>query len=1059
MLYLDSMISRFRAWTCGLLLTAATIVTSAGSEAERYNFDIPASDAETSLPRFSSQVGERERLLYSADAVGGVRTNAVQGQLTAGEALRRLVEGTRLKVMRDEGVQAYVVTAGGREQSVTPDALDKKEIVRLTAFQVNAADDVGYRAGNSVSGSRFNTSLKDTAAQVAVFTPEFIMDLGANNLEDVMQYSANFQTDTDDSSSDMSGSLYVGVDKGSTDTRFRVRNLAGSRAMDFFESQIVNDNYNVGRFEVVSGPNSILFGFGSPGGIVNTVSKRALTTRNFGSYRLQVGSWERLRNEFDFNQVIKRDRLAVRAMAVKESVNSWRTYGFSEQERATIAGTYRPLEKTTLSAMYEKGRTARHLEVPSFNAFDGYALWEARGRIVKDGYNAAIDRPNGINRITAVRPVFIENNGTFLNDQNRLETTFENLNLPVSQRAGFTMLSPDKFPYDVSNTGPAARAWQKLRQGRILLEQRVTDDFTVEFAYNKMWNFDESHSPNGASMTVAADPNLTVPGPNGALVANPNAGRRYLESNWLNDSLGYDTEHWRATAAYELDLGQRFGRHRIAGMFQTEDTALYRSLKAQVLIDSNGNAINNAFPENGVNRPRRRNYLTEGATDTYYGGRVDLPFEQTINGRTFTTRWIPGAANGQNRTRKEVDTHMVALQSFFWNGRITGLFGYRLDNLSIRRADVGRVAAGDPRIATGDVLLNQWDILSTSTSTDYKPTTRNLGGVFHATKHISIFYNRSSNVGQPVLNLYLVPDNRTPPPTQGSGHDYGISFDLLDGRIFARINRYETSAEDEARAGTNIITNPGTRIMDTLLTSGFVSQDEYDRNLIIGNGGLTDSFAEGTEFTLTANLRSNWALQLNYSHNQQSQENYFLEAEAAVREAESFWRDRLRAAGVDASAISTTGLTGSQGTIDDEIAVIYRELAITRTANELGFGRRSHKANLFTRYTFQEGWKKGFLVGGGARYQSKSFNQRDLVTGRDYWGDPIFQVDLLLGYRSRLPRFKGIRPLDFSVQLNVSNVLNDDEPLVARLNDLYTGPRRVYFQEPRSFRLTATVSY
>lgn len=45
--------------------------------------------------------------------------------------------------------------------------------------------------------------------------------------------------------------------------------------MDFFEAGIAIDNYNTERFELSSGPNSILFGFGSPGGRVNIMTKRA----------------------------------------------------------------------------------------------------------------------------------------------------------------------------------------------------------------------------------------------------------------------------------------------------------------------------------------------------------------------------------------------------------------------------------------------------------------------------------------------------------------------------------------------------------------------------------------------------------------------------------------------------------------------------------------------------------------------------------------------------------------------------------------------------------------
>ena len=97
-------------------------------------------------------------------------------------------------------------------------------------------------------------------------------------------------------------------------------------------------------------------------------------------------------------------------------------------------------------------------------------------------------------------------------------------------------------------------------------------------------------------------------------------------------------------------------------------------------------------------------------------------------------------------------------------------------------------------------------------------------------------------------------------------------------------------------------------------------------------------------------------------------------------------------------------------------------------------------------------------AGGGMRYQSKSFNQRDVTTGRDYWGEPILQFDLLVGYRKRLAKFYANRPMDLSIQLNITNLLDDAEPLVGRLNNFYNAPRRLYLQEPRNFRLTTTFS-
>jgi len=45
------------------------------------------------------------------------------------------------------------------------------------------------------------------------------------------------------------------------------------------------------------------------------------------------------------------------------------------------------------------------------------------------------------------------------------------------------------------------------------------------------------------------------------------------------------------------------------------------------------------------------------------------------------------------------------------------------------------------------------------------------------------------------------------------------------------------------------------------------------------------------------------------------------------------------------------------------------------------------------------------------------------------------------------------------VQLNVRNVSNSYLANIGRYNDNYTGVRRVYFNEPRSYRLTTTLEF
>src|SRR5262245_39310398 len=65
------------------------------------------------------------------------------------------------------------------------------ETVQMSPFEVQTSQDTGYAAQNTISGSRLNTSLADTPAAISVFTAEFIQDIGATDVIDLVQYSVN----------------------------------------------------------------------------------------------------------------------------------------------------------------------------------------------------------------------------------------------------------------------------------------------------------------------------------------------------------------------------------------------------------------------------------------------------------------------------------------------------------------------------------------------------------------------------------------------------------------------------------------------------------------------------------------------------------------------------------------------------------------------------------------------------------------------------------------------------------------------------------------------------
>jgi outer membrane receptor protein involved in Fe transport len=76
-------------------------------------------------------------------------------------------------------------------------------------------------------------------------------------------------------------------------------------------------------------------------------------------------------------------------------------------------------------------------------------------------------------------------------------------------------------------------------------------------------------------------------------------------------------------------------------------------------------------------------------------------------------------------------------------------------------------------------------------------------------------------------------------------------------------------------------------------------------------------------------------------------------------------------------------------------------------------------------------------------------------TGKDYFTHSTLFTDAFVGYRFKMPW----RNLPASVQLNGRNIFNSDLVSLARYNADFSGPRRIYLREPRSWRLTLSMEY
>lgn len=105
---------------CCLAALFTPLSVSAAESAKKNTFDLPAGAAGETLKAFAKQAGRE--IVYSADAVGTVATNAVKGEFTPREALDRMLERTGLVATQDARTGAFAV----RPEVVTKKTVDSR---------------------------------------------------------------------------------------------------------------------------------------------------------------------------------------------------------------------------------------------------------------------------------------------------------------------------------------------------------------------------------------------------------------------------------------------------------------------------------------------------------------------------------------------------------------------------------------------------------------------------------------------------------------------------------------------------------------------------------------------------------------------------------------------------------------------------------------------------------------------------------------------------------------------------------------------------------------------
>ncbi len=243
--------------------------------------------------------------------------------------------------------------------------VDDEEVLVLSPFEVTAQEDnTGYAAATTLAGNRLNTDIKDLGTSLSVYTQQFLKDIGATDNQSLLKYTLG--TEIGGVNGNYSGS--GGGTAPNADASYlnpqstnRVRGLVSAdNTRDLYLTGIPWDGYNIDAVDLQRGPNAILFGQGSPGGVINTRTKQAIF-RDLNEVTVRVDQYGSLRGTVDFNREIIEDQLAVRVAAAVNRGEFKQEPAFENFDREWVAVRYEPgflkegSARTILKANFERG--------------------------------------------------------------------------------------------------------------------------------------------------------------------------------------------------------------------------------------------------------------------------------------------------------------------------------------------------------------------------------------------------------------------------------------------------------------------------------------------------------------------------------------------------------------------------------------------------------------------------------------------------------------------------------------------------------------------------------
>ena len=220
---------------------------------------------------------------------------------------------------------------------------------------VTITDMAAYGVSSINTATKTLTPLRDIPQSISVVTKEQIRDQSMSSVADVVAYVPGITSHQGENNRDQ---LVIRGNNTSADFF-----LNGVRD----DVQYYRDLYNVERVEALKGPNSMLFGRGGGGGVINRVSKEAGFT-SLREITLQGGSFGNKRFSGDWDQPLG-NKLAFRLTGLYENSGSFRNSVDLERYGINPTATLVVGPKTAVKLSYEYFHDGRVADrgIPSFH--------------------------------------------------------------------------------------------------------------------------------------------------------------------------------------------------------------------------------------------------------------------------------------------------------------------------------------------------------------------------------------------------------------------------------------------------------------------------------------------------------------------------------------------------------------------------------------------------------------------------------------------------------------------------------------------------------------------